>query len=85
MAELMNEYSGPLPPGWAQYADDEGRAYYFEVATGTSVWERPRPTREQQREMDIADRLQWSDNTRNQVMSQANSIKRRFDAKGNTQ
>ena len=35
--------------------------------------------------MDIADRLQWSDNTRNQVMSQANSIKRRFDAKGNTQ
>jgi len=32
--------------------------------------------------MDIADRLQWSDNTRNQVMSQANSIKRRFDAKG---
>lgn len=33
--------------------------------------------------MDIADRLQWSDNTRNQVMSQANSIKRRFDAKGN--
>ena len=35
--------------------------------------------------MDIADRLQWSDNTRNQVMSQANSIKRRFDAKGNSQ
>lgn len=35
--------------------------------------------------MDIADRLQWSDNTRNQVMSQANSIKRRFDAKGNQQ
>jgi len=33
--------------------------------------------------MDIADRLQWSDNIRNQVMSQANSIKRRFDAKGN--
>jgi len=33
--------------------------------------------------IDIADRLQWSDNTRNQVMSQANSIKRRFDAKGN--
>lgn len=35
--------------------------------------------------MDIADRLQWSDKTRNQVMSQANSIKRRFDAKGNAQ
>ncbi|MCR2745644.1 tetratricopeptide repeat protein [Limnobacter parvus] len=35
--------------------------------------------------MDIADRLQWSDSTRNQVMSQANSIKRRFDAKGNQQ
>ena len=35
--------------------------------------------------MDIADRLQWSDNTRNQVMSQANSIKRRLDAKGNPQ
>lgn len=35
--------------------------------------------------MDIADRLQWTDNTRNQVMSQANTIKRRFDAKGNTQ
>jgi Flp pilus assembly protein TadD len=35
--------------------------------------------------MDIAEKLQWSDNTRNQVMSQANSIKRRFDAKGNTQ
>ncbi len=34
--------------------------------------------------MDIAERLQWSDNTRNQVMSQANSIKRRFDAKGDT-
>lgn len=34
---------------------------------------------------DIADRLQWSDTTRNQVMSQANSIKRRFDAKGNPQ
>lgn len=35
--------------------------------------------------MDIADRLQWSDKTRNQVMSQANTIKRRFDAKGNSQ
>lgn len=33
--------------------------------------------------MDIADRLQWSDSTRNQVMSQANSIKKRIGAKGN--
>lgn len=33
--------------------------------------------------MDIADRLKWSDKTRNQVMAQANTIKRRFDAKGN--
>ena len=35
--------------------------------------------------MDIADRLQWSDSTRNQVMSQANSIKKRIGAKGNQQ
>lgn len=32
---------------------------------------------------DIAERLKWSDETRKQVMSQANSIKRRFGAKGN--
>jgi Flp pilus assembly protein TadD len=35
--------------------------------------------------MDIADRLQWSDSTRNQVMSQANTIKKRLGAKGNEQ
>jgi Flp pilus assembly protein TadD len=35
--------------------------------------------------MEIADRLQWSDKTRNQVMAQANTIKRRHGAKGNTQ
>ncbi|HEX4855850.1 MAG TPA: tetratricopeptide repeat protein [Limnobacter sp.] len=35
--------------------------------------------------MDIADRLKWSDKTRNQVMAQANTIKRRFDARGSAQ
>lgn len=35
--------------------------------------------------MEIADRLQWSDSTRNQVMSQANTIKKRIDTKGNQQ
>ena len=35
--------------------------------------------------MEIADNLQWSDKARNQLMSQANTIKRRFDNRGNTQ
>lgn len=33
--------------------------------------------------LDIADRLQWSDSTRNRVMSQANTIKRRMSPQGN--
>ncbi|HEX4842702.1 MAG TPA: hypothetical protein VFV57_03465 [Limnobacter sp.] len=33
--------------------------------------------------MDIADRLQWTDTTRNRVMAQANTIKRRMNTQGN--
>ncbi|HEX4917890.1 MAG TPA: hypothetical protein VFV43_08345 [Limnobacter sp.] len=33
--------------------------------------------------MDIADRLQWTDTTRNRVMGQANTIKRRMNNQGN--
>lgn len=32
--------------------------------------------------MEIADKLQWSEKTRNQVMAQANTIKKRFDTQG---
>jgi hypothetical protein len=32
-----------LPAGWAEHTDEEtGRTFYFEVATATAVWERPR-------------------------------------------
>lgn len=35
--------------------------------------------------MDIANRLQWSDSTRNKVMAQANTIKRRLKVQGDPQ
>ena len=50
---LLSEYAGPLPPGWAQYQNEERDAltgeaswkpFYFHEGTGERTWERPRPT-----------------------------------------
>lgn len=32
---------GGLPPNWSEQKDDQQRTYYFNSATGQSVWERP--------------------------------------------
>jgi len=34
-------YSAPLPAGWTEYADSEGRVYFSNLATQESRWEHP--------------------------------------------
>jgi len=37
---IVGGNSSPLPPGW-QELDCQGVPYYFQAASGLSVWERP--------------------------------------------
>ena len=39
--ELASEAIPPLPEGWVQTADAEGRTYFANPDTGESQWERP--------------------------------------------
>lgn len=33
--------NAPLPPGWQENVDEEGRPYYFEVASRKTQWAHP--------------------------------------------
>ena len=47
LAQLLDEYRGPLPQHWDEYRDESGRAYYYNTDTHDSTFERPRPTGEE--------------------------------------
>lgn len=32
---------GPPPGPWQEYHDDQGRAYYYNAATGVTQWDKP--------------------------------------------
>lgn len=34
-------FNAPLPTGWTEHIDDEGRVYFFQEATNQSTWEHP--------------------------------------------
>ena len=38
----MEELSNPLPPGWVEVEDDDGRIYFFHERSGETTWNRPR-------------------------------------------
>ena len=40
-AENLDSEQEPLPPGWEEHTDDQGRVCYVNHDTRTTQWERP--------------------------------------------
>jgi len=40
-AENLESPAEPLPPGWEEHCDDQGRVCYVNHETRTTQWERP--------------------------------------------
>jgi len=40
-AENLDSSAEPLPPGWEEHSDDQGRVCYVNHTTRTTQWERP--------------------------------------------
>ena len=38
---VKQAYVAPLPPNWAEFADEEGRIYFFNYVSEQSSWAHP--------------------------------------------